>query len=90
MILGVGVEHVQSMKVLGVLKYNNFQQGKLGFNKKQTDGQIGLEERHPLKTFPTALWIISNRLVRHINLLLFLVTLSYPHELVTVVHLHSS
>ena len=35
---------------------------------------IGVEERHQLKILLAALWRISNWLVRHFNLLLFLVT----------------
>ena len=56
--------------------------------------RIGVEERHQLKILLAALWRISNWLVRHFNLLLFLVThstrfcflcWSYPLEFVTVV-----
>ena len=36
--------------------------------------EIGVEERHQLKTLFAALWRISKWLVRHINLLLFLLT----------------
>ena len=50
---------------------NHFQQEKLGL--KRSNG-IGLKERHQLKTLLAALWRISNWFVRHINLLLFLLT----------------
>ena len=37
---------------------------------------VGVEERHQRKALLAALWRISNWLVRHINLLLFLLTYS--------------
>ena len=70
MILGVGAEHVQ--------KHKNAWCFKVIFNKGSwvsiRSNGIGVEERHPLKTLLAALWRISNWLVRHFNLLLFLVT----------------
>ena len=80
MILGRGAEHVQSIKVLGIQISKNCysKKFKVIFNRgscvSMRSNGIGMEERHQLKTLHADLWRISNRLVRHINLLLFLWT----------------
>ena len=65
--------HKRLFRVLATIVSRKFGNRPI-IHKVRENTEIGVEERHPLRTLLAALWKISNWVFRHINLLLFLAT----------------